>query len=312
MRATLPPGLVAVLANRHGVVTTALLRSFGIGRRAQGTLVDSGLLQLVTRGCFVLATAQRTLEHRCAVLCALHPGGFVTGPTAGAFAGLRRMPMAALHFSVEHGRRLDPVPGVRFRQTTRIVSADRRQRPDGIVVASWARLAFDLAADLPRLDHLSVAHQMLERRLVTHDELCAVGRRLCHPGRRGSTTFQRTLDALVGVADSDAEVLLGEALRVRGVPVDAQVAVTPLDGIARHVDLGVRAHRWGVELDIHPEHRSVEGMQRDSHRRRQLRSVGWQIETFTERDLDDLDRQADELAALYRTHVADQLLRPEV
>ena len=35
MRATLPPGLVAVLANRHGVVTTALLRSLRIGG-AQG------------------------------------------------------------------------------------------------------------------------------------------------------------------------------------------------------------------------------------------------------------------------------------
>ena len=48
-------------------------------------------------------------------------------------------------------------------------------RPDGIKVARWARLAFDLAADLELRDHTSVVHQMLDRKLVDLAELHAIG-----------------------------------------------------------------------------------------------------------------------------------------
>ena len=88
--------------------------------------------------------------------------------------------------------------GVVFRQTTALRASDRTVRADGIVVASFPRLAFDLAADLRQLDHRSVVEQLLDRRLVTADELAAIGRRLCHPARRGSTTFRRTLLGLGG------------------------------------------------------------------------------------------------------------------
>ena len=57
--------------------------------------------------------------------------------------------------------------GVRFRQTTVLQRTDRSRRADGIVVASWVRLAFDLAADLRPLDHLSVLQQLLHERKVT-------------------------------------------------------------------------------------------------------------------------------------------------
>ena len=54
-------------------------------------------------------------------------------------------------------------------------------RPDRIVVASWKRLAFDLAADLAPLDHRSVVHQLLDRRHVVADDLVDVGLRLSDP-----------------------------------------------------------------------------------------------------------------------------------
>ena len=69
------------------------------------------------------------------------------------------------------------------------------------------------------------------------------------------------------LSDSHPEVVLHDALRALGVPVDAQVPVRcPADGVTIHVDLAVPAVRWGIELDIHPEHRSVDGHQRDSRR----------------------------------------------
>jgi hypothetical protein len=67
-----------------------------------------------------------------------------------------------------------------------------------------------------------------------------------------------------------------------------------------HLDLGVPSVRWGVELDIHPEHRSVDGHHhRGARRLRSLHDSDWQIEPVTELDMASVERLADELAALY-------------
>jgi hypothetical protein len=195
---------------------------------------------------------------------------------------------------------LHRVDGVRFRQTTKLRPADRRVRPDGIVVAWWPRLTFDLAADLAPLDHRSVVHQLLDRRLVAPDELVAVGKYLCHPARRGTATFRFSLLELGHEPqDSHPEVVLLDALLRRRVPVEPQV---PVDrgGVVFHLDLGVPAVRWGVELDIHPEHRSVDGHHRDARRVRSLHVSSWQIEPVPELDMGSVEHLADELAALFR------------
>ena len=67
-----------------------------------------------------------------------------------------------------------------------------------------------------------------------------------------------------------------------------------------HVDLAVPDIKWGIELDIHPEHRSIEGHAGDARRYRSLHFVEWQIEPVSEQDMANLNTLADELAALYR------------
>jgi hypothetical protein len=302
----LTPAAAQWLADHHGVATLAELRALGLGRKAVDRLCRFGVLRRIARGVYVLATAQQTLEHRCRLLCCLHPGGFVTGPTAAMLGSLRRQPPhSALHFSVRHGVHLHHVQGVRFRQTTKLRPSDRRTRPDGIVVASWERLSFDIAADLPPLDHRSVVHQLRDRRLVTAEQLLDVGKWLSHPARRGTTTFLATLlDLGHAPQDSHPEVLLLDALLRRSVPVEPQLEITRGDGRTVHLDLGVRAVEWGVELDIHPDHRSVDGHHRDARRVRSLHVAGWQIEPVTELDMTDLERLADELAAIYRDRAA--------
>ena len=82
--------------------------------------------------------------------------------------------------------------------------------------------------------------------------------------------------------------MLYDALRALNVPVDAQVPVIRAgDGVTIHLDLGVPAVRWGIELDIHPEHRSVDGHQRDARRVRGLHDSDWQIEPVSELDMAD-------------------------
>jgi hypothetical protein len=196
-----------------------------------------------------------------------------------------------------------------------IHSADRHERKDGIVVAAWPRLAFDLAADLRPLDHLSVVHQLIDDRHVTMDELVAIDRRLGHPARPGSGRFRRTVESLgdgAPASQSHPEVVLGEALRRFGVPVEQQVAITRPDGRRIHVDLGVPCARWGVELDIHPEHRSIEGHAADAERRRHAHRAGWQIEVVSERDMRQPDAVATDLAGLYRMRCRDLGVHPSV
>ena len=297
----LTPVALKWLADHHGVITTARLKAHGVGRKTRLRLVDTGVLRAEHKSVFVIASSPASLEQRCAALCAAHPSGFVTGPTAGSLLGLRRMPTAsAIHFSIRHGARVPPAKGVRFRQTTSLRPNDRRECGDGITVASWARLAFDLAADLRAIDHLSVLHQMLKDEHVTAEALVAIGRRLAHPTRRGTSTFVHNLGHLGGAPlESHPEVLLADALRRRNIPVEAQARLAKLpDGRTVRIDLAVPAVRWGVELDIHPEHLTLDGDARDARRNRQAHMVGWQIEPVTVLDMADVEHLADELATL--------------
>jgi hypothetical protein len=312
----LTPRTLRWVAEHHGVITTQVLREHGVGPDATTRLVQSGLLRRVARGVFVAATSPATVEQRCVVLSASHRGGFVTGPTAGCLAGLRRMPrMSALHYSVPHGIHLPDDPGVRFRQTTVIWATDRRTRDDGIVVASWPRLAFDLAADLRQLDHVSVVQQLLHDKRVTVDDLMGIDRRLGHPARPGSGRFRQTMASLTGSApnESHPEVVLADALRRRGVPIEHQTRVMrPSSGRAARIDLAVPDVRWGIELDIHPEHRTVEGAGSDARRRRDMHGATWQVEPVTELDMLDVERLADELVELYRGRRVELTRRPSV
>jgi Transcriptional regulator, AbiEi antitoxin len=293
------------LSEHHDVITSAALRSAGVGRSTTARLVRAGVLRRDHKGVFVSAASRPTLEQRCVVLCAAHPEGFLTGPTAGMLLGLRRMPSsAAIHFSVRHGVNLPESTGVHFRQTTVLPPEHRTVRGHGIVTGSWARLAFDLAADLRPLDHLSVLQQMLHERKLTVAELVTIERRLGHPARPGSGLFRRSLEKVVGALpnESHPEVVLAEALRERGIPIENQSRVIRRsNGRTARVDLAVPAIRWGIELDIHPEHRTFEGQASDAQRTRDLHVLDWQIEPVTEPDLADVAALADELANLYRS-----------
>lgn len=312
----LPAVTTRWLAAHHGVITTTTLREHGVGPGTYRRLVAAGSLKLVAKGVLVVASAPVTAEQRMAAMCAAHPSGFITGPTAGMLAGLRRMPKSApMHMSVRHGVHYPTLPGVQWRQSTVIWEADRVTRDDGITVASWPRLAFDLAADLRPLDHVSVVQQMLHERRVTGEELVAIDKRLGHPGRPGSGTFRRTIVSLEGrpANQSHPEVVLAEALRRWEVPIEHQTRlIRASNGQVFHVDLAVPEFRWGVELDIHPEHRSYEGHAADAERRREMHRLAWQVETVSEHDMRDPDALASDLARLFRLRRASLLAHPSV
>lgn len=316
MIAGLSPAAARWLREHHDVATTVELRRAGLGRKTVERLCRLGVLRRQARGVYVLATAKPTLEHRCRILCCTYPSGFVTGVTAAVLAKLRRQPRTfSLDFCVPHGVHLEPMPGVRFRQSTKVNASDRALRSDGIVVASPPRLAFDTARDLRPLDHRSMVHQMLDAAMVDADDLVGIGARLCHPARRGSTTFRLSLLELGEPQDSHPEVLVLASLLRRGVPAEAQFEVARYEQVPAHIDLSVPAARWGIELDLHPEHRSVDGAHRDARRRRSMHIAGWQVETVAELDVATpqlIEQLADELLALYLVRCAAVGVAPDL
>ncbi len=291
----------------HGMATGSALASAGLSRRQRHAAVENGLLEPMYERVFHIATSPITLEARCAALSMAYPRGFVTGPSGGKLMSLRRLPTQPdVCFCVPHGLHIGPFEGVVIRQSTKVLPAHVVVRGDGIRVASGARLAFDLAADLSALDHRSVVEQLLNDGKCSMATLGAMGRALAHPARPGSERFIATLMSRSGrPADSHPEVVIGEELRARGIPVVAQVEPLLLPGGRKiTLDLAVPSARWGVEIDVHPDHLLLDGTTRDKRRDRQCHRVGWQVERVTELDLIDMTAICNELAELYRERVA--------
>ncbi len=88
-------------------------------------------------------------------------------------------------------------------------------------------------------------------------------------------------------------------LHRRGVPVERQTRLVRGSGgrLAR-IDLAVPDIRWRIELDLRPEHRSIEGHAGDARRDRDLHLVEWQIEPVSEIDMLDPSVISTELTEL--------------
>jgi hypothetical protein len=271
-------------------------------------LVAEGALEPVGKSVLSVTGCGSTFVRRAITVCLQHPQGHVSGPAAGRLVGLRRIPkLTDIAFVVPHGARVDVPVGVRLRQSSVIPPDHRRHLDNGLVVANWARLAFDLAVDLPWMDLLSVIEQMLHEGHTSMPELAAVGRLLCRPGRPGSGRFASVLSQRGGQAptESHPELRVLRGLQRLGVPVVPQVRHLELPtGQRVRIDMAVEEVRWAVEVDVHPAHGQLFGTTKDKRRDRQLHLIDWQVERVTQLDLLDMRGILDELHALYLARVA--------
>lgn len=305
---SLTPAALIVLQRQSNLISSRQLVATGVTRSQRESLVDTRVLEHVGQSVFRVVGAPVTRDTRLIALCLQHPAGMVTGPTAGSVRGLRRMPRTSpITFALPHNSRADVPSYVRLRRTRRLPDEHRVTLTNGMVVPSWPRLAFDLAADLGDRSLASVVEQILHDGHCTEADLAEIARDLCAPARPGSKRFARVLvrrqGRLPSESDPELEVLLG--LQRRGVPVVPQVQLLELpNGSHVRIDLAVPDVRWAVEVDVHPTHLHLIGTTRDKQRDRQLHLIGWQVERITALDLLDRERCLDELAQLYAVRLA--------
>jgi very-short-patch-repair endonuclease len=294
---------LATMQRQLGLITAQQLELGGVRRTARQRLVNENVLERPFKSVYRVATRRPTFEQRLVALSLAHPNGFITGPTAGSYLGLRRMPRASkIHLCLPHPIRIEAPDGVLLRQSTRVGPLDVRTLENGIRIASWPRLLLDLAADLTKANLTSVIDQALQAQHCSLEEVGAIGDRLCHPTRRGSELFVCTLLERGNrkPVESHPELAVLNGLLKRGVPVEPQNELLLPNGKWVRIDLAVPAVRWAVEVDVHPAHNRPAGIVSDKQRDRQLHLIDWQVERVTENDLQDPASVFDELAALYR------------
>lgn len=302
----LPSAAIVVIHRQLGYITGQQLVELGVTERQRQRLETQGVLERVGRALYWVPGMPRSLESRAVEICLQHPDGFVTGVAAGVLLGMRQMPHTfGIEFCVKHGSRFSGAAHVVLRQSTLIPVEHVRVLDSGVRIASYKRLAFDLAARLSPTALSSVVEQMIQRGNVTLDELFEVSALMWSAHRPGSTAFNRMLlRRHSGAApESHPELLVLQGLLERNVPVRPQEQLMLASGRRIRIDMAVPEVKWAVEVDIHPSHHGFEGSARDKQRDRELHRVGWQIERVTSIDFDVLGATLDELAELYRARV---------
>lgn len=299
----LPATAIVVIHRQLGYITRLQLTALGVSTRQRLGLESAHVLERVGRSVYRVPGMPQSLESRALELCLEHPEGFVTGAAAGVLVGLRKMPSTfQIEFCVPHGSRFDAGPHVRVRQSTMVMKEHVRELPSGIRLATFERLAFDLASQLPLKALSSVVEQMLQRGDVSTDALFEIAAVMWSPRRPGSDAFSRMLMRRHGgaAAESHPELLVLQGLLERNVPVRPQQHLVLDDGQRIRIDMAVPEVRWAVEVDVHPSHHGIEGATNDKQRDRRLHKIDWQVERVTAIDLSNLEHTLNELHDLYR------------
>jgi hypothetical protein len=298
-------GLAAELRVRHGVTTRRRLRDLGITDPQITGLIRRGRLAACGHGVLVSEAHADTFERRVAVACAI-TGGAATFPTAGVLWQFRKTPrVPELHLVVPWHRRISAPVGVRIHRTRQLPETDLVHRPDGIVVVSPPRMAFDAARWLGADDLESLIEQGVERGNFTVPTLWAHGRRLCHQCREGSALFARVLSAREPwrrPVRSDYELVLERALGQRGFPPFARGHPLEISsGVQIHPDLGLPDDGFFIEIDHLSWHGGRLENAYDKWRDRKVRLLGAHVERVSDIAIDrQLDETVEDLWVLWQ------------
>ena len=162
---TFSPTLTQLIRRQHSVVSAAQLEMHRVSRAQRRTLMAEGLFDVVHRGVYILASAERTVEARCVAACLANPRLVICGTTAGRLLRLRKMTGDDVH-TISRGVATE-LNDVVSHRTNQLNPRDVVTRPDGIRHLAPPRLTFNLADYLDDDELESVVEQILDKRLTT-------------------------------------------------------------------------------------------------------------------------------------------------
>jgi hypothetical protein len=153
---------------------------------------------------------------------------------------------------------------------------------DGLPVTRLARTLVDCAADLPRLEAVAAADQILRAGIDSEALAEALepvhGERL----RRANATLLAADPRSESPMESWTRCLIGDAGLPAPVP---QLRVRTPNGRAKFLDLGWEQWRVGVEYDGMGTHLGLAAESGDRRRHQVLRSLGWEVMVLTASDV---------------------------
>jgi hypothetical protein len=284
------PGL-AWLAAHHSTISDEALAASGITVDQRKELVRVGLLVRIIDGVYALGSVEVTELMRC-IAVGSRPGLVVAGPTAARHWNLRRALRDGLvHVLCAPAAQPSVVPWLKAYRTAALDPADVISLPDGYDITSPSRTVVDHSRSLGDDATLSMVEDVLAKQLATMEQLYLTAEPLATPGRPWAKRFLRLLGRRLPGApsESDPEIKVYSGLISRGVSdLTRQHRITlPEYGPARF-DMAIVELRWALEVDVHPEHYTLEGRRRDRWRDECAGRVGWAVRRLDRDEVGDL------------------------
>jgi very-short-patch-repair endonuclease len=263
------------------VFTRAQLRASGRSDRSIDTMIDSGAIEPLHPGLFVVRGAPLSYEARlwAAVLVT---GGILGFATAAHMWGITDDIPDQVHVIIPRGLHLQRRLDIRtHRHLPQPVTRDRRH---GLPVTSRTATLLDYVGRLSPGEATRVADRAAQRGWLRAAD---VDRRLRQQsGRTGNTRLRQVADAMGDGAAAHSERVLHRLLRQAGLPGwVANHDVWCGGDLVCVVDVAFPELRIAIEVDGWAFHHQPDRFQRDRVRQNQLVMLGWTILRFTWADL---------------------------
>ena len=233
------------------------------------------------------------------------PVSFLSGCTAGALHGLRKMPRRPLEITISMKNRVRCPSWARFVGSSWIdLERDATVRTDGLRLASPLRMLLRLAEVLSWHRFERAAEDAWHLGLLTPTVVAEYLETVRRSGRGGVSHVERWLDATIArrrPSQSGLELDFVDVIRRAGLPEpERQHPLELRDGRVIHIDLAWPSLKLGVEPGHKWWHGGDIGHRRDEARDRGCDEVGWRIVRYDERDVVDRAGVEAQLVHIYR------------
>ncbi|MCU1361723.1 MAG: hypothetical protein JWN99_3012 [Ilumatobacteraceae bacterium] len=304
-----------LFAEQDGLVTVAQLRENLISRSVIRHRVARGDWERIDERVIGATSTPKSWQRtvRAALLSAGNDAA-VSDETAARLHDLDGFANAAgLHITTFDRRHHTPMAGVTLHRS-RVLRADQCDEVNGIVCVSRPIVLVQIAATRGR----DAAAKALDGMLRTGDSPTWIRQTVADWRRRGTTGPSVVLELLDERVDavlprSWFQRLAKAALETHGHVLIDEHPVIGRDGkLLAELDLAIPHLQVGVECQSWRWHAGQAARQRDAHRKRQLRLLGWELVEVWWSDLERIDEVLEELAFLIDRQRERQLAREAV